>query len=115
MRKYYTIPADPSTSLPRRSRVPALLLLIVLAALSPWLYEEGMVVHSQWRTLMGTYTVARTPRLDSLREWYRSSDQSMRSGLSSLFHGGEWNPALTVPIGIAWAGVMAAVFLRKVR
>ena len=114
MSKYHPTVNESPTRARRRSRATFLALFTIVIALSPWWYEEGTVVYAQWRTLTGTYTVVRTPRLDALGDWSRAARESLRSGASSTLNG-QWSASMAVPLGIGWAAVMALVFLRKSR
>ena len=100
---------------PGRSRAPKAILFGLLLLVSPLLYEWGLIIWAQWRTMTGDYTVAKTPLLDAIQEWTRSANQEMTLHYSGIFDSGAWKPALAVPIVITWAVVMAAAFLRKVR
>lgn len=115
MRKYYTPIHEAPIEAGRRSRVPFLAGLALVVLVSPFLYEFGLVVYAQWRSMTGTYWVPSTPRLDALREWGRTADLALRYHASRVFNSGPWSPSLAVPFGIGWAVAMAVVFLRRVR
>jgi hypothetical protein len=99
----------------RRSRLPLAFGLVVLMAAAPFLYEWGLVIHAQWRSMTGTYTVAKTPLLDAAWDWWQTAALTGRTGASRFLNSGPWSPSMAVPLAVGWAVAMAFVFLRKVR
>jgi hypothetical protein len=114
MRKHHSVLHEIPTG-GRRSRLPLLFGLVVLVIASPFLYEWGLLIHAQWRSMTGAYTVAQTPLLDAAWEWSRGAEVSTRSGAARVFDSGPWSPSLAVPLAVGWAVAMAFMFLRRVR
>ena len=94
---------------------PFFLLLIVGGIGSPYAYECGLSVAAQWRTLMGTYTVVETPRLDQLREFSQTASAALRAQTRPFLGGSRWQAQTAVPLALGWAAAMGFVFLHKSR
>ena len=114
MRKYQTDSPEPTAG-PRRSRGRLVVLLVILLPVVPVVYECGLVVAANWQELAGRHARPETPALDALREWYDTANRESRTFYARHLENGQMSPSLAVPLGVGWAVVMAAVFLRKVR
>jgi hypothetical protein len=114
MRKYQSDAPEPLGG-PRRSRAGLVVALALLLPLSPVIYEYGQVVAADWQEMAGRHARPRTPTLDALGEWYSSASRESRAFYARHLENGQMSPTLAVPLGVGWAVVMAAVFLRRVR
>lgn len=88
--------------------------LLLLLLLSPILYEVGMLYYAKWNTVMGTYTVARTPILDAILKAIDASRQFTRQRTTLTFLRGNWKSVYAIPFALAWA-LIASLVLRKAR
>jgi SNF family Na+-dependent transporter len=114
MRKFHPVYNDDAKPSRKRSIVPIVVVTILLMLLSPLVYEGGLICLSKWQTILGTYTVPNTPILNSLAEWWRTTDQEFRPRASQTLIRGNWNPGMAVPIAIFWA-TAAGFILRRTR
>ncbi len=114
MRKYHES-APENASRPRRSKLPAAVLLGLALLVSPLLFEGGKVVLANWVSMTGAYRTPETPLLDAIGGWSRDADVVARRYWSGLFNGGSWRASTAVPLAVTWALLMGVVFLRRVR
>ncbi len=91
------------------------MLLVLGGIAAPFAYEGGRALYAQWRTLMGHYTVAETPRLDQLREFSRTTSQAIGDQTRPFLGGSRWQASTAVPLALGWAAAMGFVFLHKSR
>ena len=96
----------------RRSRVPMVILFLLVLIVSPLAYECGSLVFARWQSIYGTYWAPRTPLLSAIAEWSAFSNFETRRQFSSRFLNGHWSPNLAIPLAVTWAG-LAAFFLRR--
>src|SRR4051794_27325594 len=113
MAKYGSILHEDVREARTRSNAGLYLVLALALAVSPVLYEEGMVLYSRWRALLGyQYSEVPTPVLNTIREHWRAvSGEVTRQTVSSMDFG-HWHPSMFVPLALAMA-VLGALFLRK--
>jgi hypothetical protein len=97
----------------RRRGWPLLLVLGMIA--SPLIYEGGLILTSNWQSMTGTYWEPRTPFLDALRSYNATAIREAMTLYARHVQNGAMNPTVAVVMGIGWAFLMAAVFLRRVR
>ncbi|HEV3164623.1 MAG TPA: hypothetical protein VGZ22_11395 [Isosphaeraceae bacterium] len=76
--------------------------------LGPLVYEGSAILNAQWSTLLGHATVARTPVLDTLGYWARSTSSSTARAFQRV----RLQPTMTIPLAIAW-GVCCGLLLRR--
>lgn len=112
MGKYQTVLHEPQRSR-KRSRVPALIVLVLAVMTAPLVFEGGQVVVSRWMAMTGAHREPKTPILDALSEWSRNSGVGFKSLSDRLFDQGAWSSTTAVPVAIAWAAIMGFVFLRR--
>ena len=117
MRKYSARTNDPTPRPRTQSRLywRFAILLILGVVVGPYAYEGGMSVYAQWRTLMGTYTVAETPRINQLCDAYRVAAAAINERTHPYLGGSRWQAKSAVPLAIGWAAAMGFVFLHKTR
>ena len=112
MGKYACVLGEEYREPRKRSWAPWALPVAVAAAVFPFLYEGGLLLYARWRTMFGTYTVARTPVLDWVSENYRSANEALRYQAPEMLHTGQWQPIMAVPVVIAVA-LFGCLFLRR--
>lgn len=98
-----------------RSQSPKLIVLAFAVVLSPFLYESGLLIFARWKSVVGPYSVPRTPLIDTLELWSRDAGYGAGVYFRRVLDSGPWSPAYAVPFGIAWALAMAIIFLKRVR
>lgn len=87
--------------------------LVLLA--SPLLYEGGQVLAARWLSMAGKHHEARTPIIDALSEWSRTTNLEATYYFRRIFGEGVLHPSTAIPFAIAWAILMSVMFLRRVR
>lgn len=97
---------------PRRSRAGTVVKLLLIAALTPIIYEGTMVCVAQWRSMYGPVVVARTPVLDFFYESFRELRGTSGQWVPRQMRGLPWKPAVVIPLIIAWTG-LAVLMLRR--
>ena len=113
MAKYGSVLHDDVRTARRRSSGGLYIVLAVALAVSPVLYEEGMILYSKWRALLGySYSDVPTPVLDTIREQWRAVSRDVTHQAVSAMDFGQWHPSMFVPVALAMA-VLGALFLRK--
>jgi hypothetical protein len=98
-----------------RQRMPAgrMLILVILLAVSPILYEEGSVLNSRWRAMLGySYQTPETPCINKIREAWRELSTDIGRQTTSAMHFGGWSPITAVPAAVVLAG-LGGLLLRK--
>jgi hypothetical protein len=113
MRKNQSPLHDVPPQTTRRRGWPILLALGMV--FSPLMYEGGLILTSNWQSMTGTYWEPRTPILDALRGYNATATREVMTLYTRHLQNGAMNPSVAVAMGIGWAFVMAAVFLRRVR
>lgn len=113
MAKYGTVFQDRPADARQRMPVGRMLILVILLAVSPILYEEGMVLNSRWRGMLGySYQTPETPCINKIRETWRELSTDLGRQTTSAMHFGGWSPITAVPAAIVLAGI-GGLFLRK--
>ena len=111
MRKYSCLGVDEGRGR-KGSKLPALVLLVVLLVLSPVLYEAAAICIASWKTALGSYTVVETPVLSAIRESWRTGRIEAASWLYPLTHSYPWKASVVVPFFLLWT-MIAAIPLKR--
>src|SRR5262249_41963364 len=96
----------------RRSRLlPIASIFVLVPLLAPLVMEALALSYAQWRDLLGTPVVVRTPFLDAIGEGIETVRADFSNALSSRFQQVPWNPRIVLPIATVITA-LAIVMLR---
>ena len=84
-------------------------LIVVTAALGPFLYEGSLILYARWMRVLGYRTTMRTPVLDGVGQLVRSA----RVSLMTQFRRVPWNPQAVLLVGVL--SCAACMFLLRGR
>jgi hypothetical protein len=84
-------------------------LIVVTAAIGPFLYEGSLMVYARWMRVLGHRAAIKTPVLDGLGLLAKSA----RISLMTQFRRVPWNPQAVLLVGIL--SCAACMFLLKGR
>jgi len=96
----------------RRARFPWIVLLLVVLAASPLLYEGGLIVVGKWQALFGTFTEVKTPLLDWLANAWEATRNAYRYQAPAFLRFKGLPPHMVVGAIAAFA-LFGALFLRR--
>lgn len=88
------------------------LLVVLLIAAFPLIYEGSLLCVAQWKSMFGRVEVVHTPVLDFIREQFTSAREKMSDFEVRSSPAIQWKPEVVVPLAILWTGV-AVLILRR--
>jgi hypothetical protein len=112
MAKYTNVLGDEMYAGPPRPRMLRTLLLVSVLAVSPLIYEGGLIVYGKWQAMLGTYVEVRTPILDHVAVASQWAKNELKYQSPSFFRDGRLPPMMIVGSVIALA-IFGSLFLRK--
>jgi hypothetical protein len=100
------------TPKPRRTRIGAILTILVGLLLAPLVHEGTKICVAQWKSMYGAVESPKTPVLDFLADTFKQGKQDLYETVTPTFRTLPWRPAVVIPFAIFWTGV-AAMMLRR--
>jgi hypothetical protein len=88
------------------------ILMCLMLLASPLIYEGGLILYSNWQSMLGGHVAVKTPVLDSISDVWREGRFHATRRLQPVMSGGRWNPSMAVPLALAIAGVSAFLLRR---
>lgn len=112
MRKLTREPGFDATGAPRRSLASRLMPWVLIALVSPIIFEAAKLCFADWTGMIGARSEVATPVLDAIRAWKDDLAVNLTRVVRSYFVRLPWKVSMVVPIACGWA-LFASLLLRR--